>query len=84
MTPPKEQPLPRLLPGRAGETDDEKRLREALNRIGGKLISTLDAAIQLRTAPSEAQRTRHMVRGQLLIAATLAMQAFAIATEQPE
>lgn len=84
MTPPKDQPPQRLLPPRNGETDDEKRLREAINRIGGQLIATLDAAIKLRNAPAEAQRTRHMARGELVKVALLSMQALALTTETPE
>lgn len=64
-----------LLPARAGESDDERRLRESINRMGAGLLSTLDSAIRLRTAPAEAQRTRHLARGNLVDFALKAMHA---------
>lgn len=64
-----------LLPARPGESDDERRLREALNRLGGQMVGVIDAAIQFRTAPQAAQRARHMARGELLKACLLGMQA---------
>lgn len=51
-----------LLPPRKGESDEEARLREAVNRLGGQMLATLDAAISLRTAPAEAQKARHTAR----------------------
>lgn len=67
-----------ILPERPGETDDERRLREAINRNCGPLMATLDAAIRFRTAPGEAQRARHQARGHLLDFALKAMHAQAI------
>lgn len=55
----------RLLPPRLGDTDDERRLREAINRLGTQLLATLDSAINLRTAPADAQKARHVARGHL-------------------
>lgn len=76
------KPQSQLLPERAGETDDERRLREAINRLGGQLLSTIDAAIKLRTAVGEAQKARHTARGHLRDAGLLAMHALAV-TVQP-
>jgi hypothetical protein len=70
-----------ILPPRAGETDDEKRFREALNRHAGNLLSTLDAALALRTAPPDVQRTRHLARGHLTDFCLKAMHAHALAAE---
>lgn len=72
--------LPVLLPSRAGESDDERRLREALNRLGGQMVGAIDSAIQFRTAPQEAQRARHMARGEMVKACLLGMQALYLAT----
>lgn len=69
-----------LLPVRAGESDDERRLREAINRLSGQLLNAVDAAIQFRSAPAEAQRIRHMARGKLVEGAVLAMHALAMTT----
>lgn len=66
------QPSP-FLPERPGETDDEQRLREAMNRLGGQMLGILDAAIELRTADNEVQRSRHLMRGQLQSVVLLAM-----------
>ncbi|MEN9926282.1 MAG: hypothetical protein RL268_2408 [Pseudomonadota bacterium] len=71
--------LPALLPDRTGETDAEKRFREAINRLGGQLLQTLDAAIMLRTADQNAQRTRHLARNDLSDFAQKAMHAFYLA-----
>ena len=68
-----------ILPEQAGEDDEAKRLREAINRHGGQFLATLDAAIKMRTAPNEAQRARHMARGHLLDAALKAMHAYSVA-----
>lgn len=69
------KPTNDLLPARPGESDEEKRLREALNRLSEQMIRTIDSAIQFRTAPQVAQRARHMARGELTKACLLAMQA---------
>jgi hypothetical protein len=81
MTTPKAQT--QLLPPRAGETDDELRLREAINRLGGQFLATIDAAIKFRTAPGEAQKARHTARAHLRDAGLLAMHALVL-TGQPE
>lgn len=71
-----------ILPERDGESDEERRLREAVNRHCGQLLSTLDAAIALRTAPSSAARTRHIARGHLQDFALKAMHAQALARDR--
>lgn len=73
-----------MLPVRVGETDKEKRLREALNRLGGQVVGAIDAAIEMRTAPQEAQRARHMARGAILEALLLGMHALAVRYQEPE
>lgn len=75
------KPTASLLPQRANETDDERRLREALNRLGGQMVGAIDSAIQFRTAPQDAQRARHMARGELVKACLLGMQALHLAVE---
>lgn len=70
-----------ILPRRSGETDSERRLREALNRHCGQALATLDAAISLRTAPQEAQKARHVARGAMMDFCTKAMLALAFAEE---
>lgn len=72
---------PDLLPERAGETDEERRLREAVNRLTGQLMGTLDAALRLRSAPNEAQKFRHVARSHLVEFSLKAMHAQAIAIE---
>ena len=67
-----------LLPERTNETDAERRLREAINRLGGQLIAVLDSAMSLRSAPDDAQRERHRARGHLKDFAASAMVALAM------
>lgn len=55
-----------LIPRRTGETDEERRLREAINRHCGQVMSAVDAALALRNAPQDAQRERHVARGHLV------------------
>ena len=71
---------PDILPARTGETDEERRLREALNRFAGQFLATLDSAIALRTAPGEAARARHLARGHLQDACLTAMHAHLLST----
>lgn len=71
-----------ILPARPGETDDEARLREGINRHTGQLLSMLDAALRLRSAPSDAQRARHVARGHLQDFALKAMHAHALSTPE--
>lgn len=73
-----------FLPARPGETDDERRLREALNRNAAAMLRSLDAAIALRTAPSEAQRMRHLARGDMTSALLKAMHAYALTQARAE
>lgn len=54
-----------LPPAVEGEPDEERRLRDAINRMGGQMLSALDSAVALRTAPAEAQRERHNARARL-------------------
>jgi len=59
-----EKPAPLIAP-RENETDEEQRFREALERLGGQLIQTIDSAIGMRTAHADTQRSRHLARGEL-------------------
>jgi hypothetical protein len=68
-----------FLPERAGETDSERRLREALNRHCGNAMAALDAALALRTAPQWAQKTRHLARDGMTDFCARAMLALAYA-----
>ena len=72
------------MPERPGESDDERRFREALNRHTSKMLQTLDAAVSLRTASSQVQRARHLARGDLLDFALKAMHAFSLSCAPPE
>lgn len=76
-------PAPRqdILPRRAGESDKERRLRGCLNRIAGQAFAALDAAIEMRTAPQEAQAARNKARNMMTDFCTKAMLALAFAEE---
>lgn len=63
---------------REAETDDEKRLREALTRHADGFMTSLDAAIKLRTTSSEASRMRALARTGLQDACLRAMEALAL------
>lgn len=54
-----------LIAPRPNEDDDEQRFREALERLGGQMIQTVDAAIGMRTAGADTQRSRHLARGEM-------------------
>ena len=69
-----------LLPARPNETDDERRLREAMNRHLGAAMSTLDHAIKLRTAPGDVKRMRHLMRTDLIQAGHKALHAQTLLT----
>ncbi|MEM6623918.1 MAG: hypothetical protein AAF674_16950 [Pseudomonadota bacterium] len=70
------------LPERAGETDEERRLREAINDGVRRLMRALDAAIDFHKAPAAAKRARHMARGDLLAFALKAQHAQAVAKDE--
>lgn len=55
-----------LIAQRPNEDDDEQRFREAMERLGGQMMQTLDASIGLRSAAPETQRSRHLARGNLV------------------
>ncbi|MCV6826009.1 MULTISPECIES: hypothetical protein [Halocynthiibacter] len=74
-----------IIPARKGESDEEQRLREAINRHCGQLCASLDAAIRLRTASNEAKKARHQARNHLTEFALKAMYAQALnCSEQSE
>lgn len=61
-----------------GETDDERRLREAINRHAAGMMTAIDAALRLRTASGPAQRARNVAKTNIEQAALWAMQAHRI------
>lgn len=67
------------MPPRAGETDEAKRYREALNRQAEAMMRTIDGALGLRTAPSHVQRLRHVARTDLQTVILRAMHAYDLA-----
>ena len=71
-------PVRDIIPARSGESDQERRMRETINRLAGQMIGALDAAIALRTAPGAAAKARHVARGHLTDFALHAMQAVAL------
>jgi|GEM_PF-4840581 len=64
-----------ILPPRKYEDEEEQRLADALNELGAKMLSIVDAACRLRTAPNEAKRKRAMMRTNLEQAAHNGMDA---------
>ena len=60
-----EKPAPLIAP-RPHEDGEEQRFREALERLGGQIVQTLDGAIGMRTASPDTQRSRHLARGELV------------------
>lgn len=75
MTPEKKKPDPLISP-RPSEEDEERRFREAMERLGGQIMSTVDSAIGLRTASSGVQRSRHIIRGELVGVLLRSMNTF--------
>lgn len=63
------------------DAPEARRLAEAMNRLGGQMLTAIDGAIQLRTAPPAAQRARHVVRGLLAEAAIQALIALGHTTK---
>lgn len=68
-----------FIPARANETDDERRMRETINRLCGQMLGNLDSAITLRKAPPAVQRMRHRAKADLDDFAMKAMTALAMA-----
>ncbi|MBK8772898.1 MAG: hypothetical protein IPM06_21045 [Rhizobiales bacterium] len=64
-----------LLPDVYADDPDVARLAEVINRLGGQMMSSIDAAVRTRTAPSAAQRERHNARRHLQQAGLHAMAA---------
>ena len=73
-----------ILPERRGETDDERRLRETINRLGGQMLAALDSAINFRSAPQHAQKARNIARGKMTDFSLSAMNALAHCEEGKE
>ena len=67
---------PPLIAPRPSEDDDEQRFREAMERLGGQIMGTVDSAIGMRTASPDTQRSRHLVRGELVNALLRALNTY--------
>lgn len=67
-----------LIVARPGETDAEQMLREKINRLGGQMLAAIDAAIEMRTAPPEAQKMRHVARQNLVNTGLNALYALSV------
>lgn len=65
-----------FLPKREGETDDERRFREAMDRLCGQMVTTIDAALRTRSLPQEGKRNRHKAIANLKDMAIHARAAF--------
>lgn len=70
-----EKPAPLIAP-RPHEDDDEQRFREAMERLGGQIMATVDAAIGMRSAAPDTQRSRHQARGELASALFRALNTY--------
>lgn len=70
-----------FLVAREVESDDERRLREALARHADGFMTSLDAAMKLRTASGEASRMRALARTGLQDACLRAMEALALSKQ---
>jgi hypothetical protein len=68
-----------FVPTRENETDDERRMRETINRLCGQMLGSLDSAITLRKAAPAVQRMRHRAKADLDDFAMKAMTALALA-----
>ena len=64
-----------ILPPRKYEDEDEERLATALNEMGARMLSIVDSACRLRTAPGDAKRKRAMMKTNLEQAAHNGMDA---------
>ena len=73
-----------ILPERRGETDDERRLRETINRLGGQMLAALDSAINFRIAPQQAQKARNIALTKITDFSLCAMNALAHCEEPKE
>ena len=71
-----------FLPVRVGETDDERRLREMIERTCGQMMGALDSAIRCRNLPEQGKRDRHQARAHLRDFAVHAMSAIAWRQQQ--
>lgn len=67
-----------LIVARPGETDAEQMLREKINRLGGQIMAAIDSAIEMRTAPQDAQKMRHVTRQHLINAGLSGLYALSI------
>lgn len=75
---------PTLLAPRKYATVEEQELAERLNEMGGKMLSLIDAACRLRTAPPDAKRHRAYMRSSLEQAVNNGMDAYAHSSNPKE
>lgn len=73
-----------VLPPRKYSSDEEERLAAALNDLGGKMLSAVDAACRLRTAPGDAKRQRALMKTNLEQSANHGLNALAYSQEPPK
>jgi hypothetical protein len=71
-----------ILPPRDYGDDNEKQLAEKLNDMASKMLTIVDAACRLRSAPSDAKRQRAMMRTHLENAAQCGLNAFTYANDE--
>ena len=64
-----------ILPPRNYEDEDERKLASVIDELSGKILTAVDAACRLRTAPGDAKRHRQYVKRNLEEAASNAMAA---------
>lgn len=64
------------IPAAAGEDDERRMFREALNRSLRDLMNNIDGALRLRSAPDNAKRHRQMARRKLEEAGHAAILAY--------
>ena len=67
-----------FLPARPGESDQEQRIREALDRQARQMLSTLDGSLRLREAPGSVSRARALAKTALEEFCVKAMHAFVL------
>lgn len=73
-----------ILPPREYDTEEEARLAATINDLGNRMLSSVDAACRLRTAPGEAKRQRALMRTNLEQAANNGLNALAYAKTPKE
>lgn len=73
-----------ILPPREYQDDDERRLADAIEGFAARILTAVDSACRLRTAPNDAKRQRALMRTKLEEAAQAGMAAYAYAARGQE